>query len=536
MAEVVDKEIVVKGSRPKPNAELGEGSGSGNFAPFIPMFIASAEWQHGVGGRDAPIRVRMIQDGDNVIFVFEDIGIRIRIPLAEWNDMSDPQRRTMTYIFQHYDQSDRLEAALYHYAREGVSEIIIRFDTRGHLLNGSSPPFRIYDDGRIVGGIVDYDWVDSDLTKTDLEPGRPIIISLNSAHPYANIPAEFAKMLIHELLHPWVPDILQPDGHPSDHDRLYGPNYNDGWVDDEYRKIFPAAPEALSPGAEVGVAYLGSRGSDNDVGGIGNDVMAGMEGNDVLNGMGGADLLAGGTGMDRLIAGTGFSDLRGGLDADTYVASQPDANFYVEDAGGVDRLVVSGSSAQLLVTRNGNNLSIWSSSDPFAYEIVDHYVDGKRIEIFQFSDAEYSASYLEYLAESAGGGPGVCYQDGYPVICGNYGMPVVVDLGGDGIRLVEANKSRVRWDVDGDGKAERVGWTDGKDAFLVLDRNGNGCIDSFSELSFLTDFRGAGRACSPMTTMATGSYLTPTRFIRNCSSGRTRIRTASASPTSSSRL
>ena len=62
----------------------------------------------------------------------------------------------------------------------------------------------------------------------------------------------------------------------------------------------------------------------------------------------------------------------------------------------------------------------------------------------------------------------------------------------DGVSLVDANKSRVRWDVDGDGKAERVGWTSGEDALLVLDRNGNGRIDGFNELSFLGDFRGAG--------------------------------------------
>ncbi|HEX8643609.1 MAG TPA: hypothetical protein VF702_06810 [Allosphingosinicella sp.] len=492
MPETVDKDIVVKGSRPKPHVQLGEGSGGGSFAPFIPMFIASAEWQHGIGGGDAPVRVRMIQDGENVIFVFEDIGIRIRIPLVEWNDMSDPQRRTMTYVFQHYDQSDRLVAALTHYAREGVAEIIVRFDTRSHQTDGTSVEFNRYSNGSIAGATVDSDWNTSDITKTDLLPGSTIVISINSAHPANDIMYVFAKTIIHELLHPWVPETLQRDGTMGDEDQLQGPDRAGGIVDEEYKDIFDVAPDKIGPGAEVGVAYLGSRGSDNDVGTLGNDVMAGMEGNDVLNGMGGADLLAGGTGMDRLIAGTGFSDLRGGLDADTYVASQPDANFYLEDTGGVDRLVVSGSSAQLLVTRNGNNLSIWSSSDPFAYEIVDHYVDGKRIEIFQFSDAEYSASYLEYLAESAGGGPGVCYQDGYPVICGNYGMPVVIDLGGDGVRLVEVNKSRVRWDVDGDGKAERVGWTDGEDAFLVLDRNGNGTIDSFSELSFLSDFRGAG--------------------------------------------
>ena len=203
-----------------------------------------------------------------------------------------------------------------------------------------------------------------------------------------------------------VPDTLQ-NGRYADHDRVIP------YSQEEWAKIIGQGRDAydLAPGAEIGVGYLGSRHADTDIGTIGNDVMAGMGGNDVLDGGGGNDLLAGGTGMDTLVAGSGFSDLRGGLDADTYVSSQADANFYLEDTGGVDRLVIAGSSAQLLVSRNGNNLSIWSSNEPFAYEIVDHYVEGKRIEVFQFSDGEYSASYLEYLAESPGGGPGVCYQD-----------------------------------------------------------------------------------------------------------------------------
>lgn len=131
------------------------------------------------------------------------------------------------------------------------------------------------------------------------------------------------------------------------------------------------------------------------------------------------------------------------------------------------------------------------ASNPPVLVIVDHYAAGKRIEVFEFSDAEYAASYIEYLADT-NGGPGVCYQDGYPVICGNFGMPIVFDMDGDGVELVAAQRSRVRMDVDGDGRAERIGWTNGDDAFLALDRNGNGRIDSFSEISFLGDFRGAG--------------------------------------------
>jgi Ca2+-binding RTX toxin-like protein len=66
--------------------------------------------------------------------------------------------------------------------------------------------------------------------------------------------------------------------------------------------------------------------------------------------------------------------------------------------------------------------------------------------------------------------------------------PIVLDLNGDG-RF--AASLAVSFDVDGDGTKDRVGWIDPGDAFLVLDRNGNGLVDNGGEISFLTDKPGA---------------------------------------------
>jgi hypothetical protein len=67
--------------------------------------------------------------------------------------------------------------------------------------------------------------------------------------------------------------------------------------------------------------------------------------------------------------------------------------------------------------------------------------------------------------------------------CPNCGSPIVIDLAGDGFRFTGPRRG-VSFDIDADGEAERLTWTDprGDEAFLVLDRNGNGAIDDGGEL------------------------------------------------------
>lgn len=63
------------------------------------------------------------------------------------------------------------------------------------------------------------------------------------------------------------------------------------------------------------------------------------------------------------------------------------------------------------------------------------------------------------------------------------GSPLIVDRMGSGYRLTSVEEG-VLFDLNGDGQVEQISWTNpkGGNAFLALDRNGNGRIDDGTEL------------------------------------------------------
>jgi len=59
--------------------------------------------------------------------------------------------------------------------------------------------------------------------------------------------------------------------------------------------------------------------------------------------------------------------------------------------------------------------------------------------------------------------------------------PLILDLDGNGVQTVGVDDG-VSFDFLGNGEAIQMAWTDGKDGFLVLDRNGDGVITTGAEM------------------------------------------------------
>ncbi|MCK0070870.1 VCBS domain-containing protein, partial [Kordiimonas laminariae] len=96
---------------------------------------------------------------------------------------------------------------------------------------------------------------------------------------------------------------------------------------------------------------------------------------------------------------------------------------------------------------------------------------------------------IEYTVSDGNGGSfdgSIDFQVQGEIFDGGF-FPIVLDLDGDGIELIDNHS----FDVDGDGELELTGFVGPDDGLLALDRDGNGIIDRGAEISFIDDLPGA---------------------------------------------
>jgi hypothetical protein len=128
--------------------------------------------------------------------------------------------------------------------------------------------------------------------------------------------------------------------------------------------------------------------------------------------------------------------------------------------------------------------------DLHCQDMIDNDCDG-RIDC----DDPLCISYWKCVCYKEGTSANDRDQDGYcdDVDCDDFDplipevnpcqSPIVVDPAGNGFNLTNS-RNGVNFDLNADGQRERLGWTaaNSDDAWLALDRNGNGKIDNGTEL------------------------------------------------------
>ena len=198
----------------------------------------------------------------------------------------------------------------------------------------------------------------------------------------------------------------------------------------------------------------------------GNYSLIGGKNKEILVGDRGKDLLMGGDGDDTLVGGYGEDTLDGGDGFDTYRADKGDTIIDSDGKGEIfiDGGKLSGAERDKKKDPEGE----YKSDDGTTYKWSGGDLTVNGVTIKRFTNGQFGINLKEKNDEEPESPP-------------NNIDPLIIDMNGDGVQTVSRDKGAY-FDLDNNGLAERTGWVDGTDAFLVLDRNGNGKIDNGREL------------------------------------------------------
>jgi Ca2+-binding RTX toxin-like protein len=321
-------------------------------------------------------------------------------------------------------------------------------------------------------------------------------------------------------------------------DQLYGGTGNDtidgGTGNDTVTG--DAGDDTISGGAGDDLLYAGA-GNDSVDGGDGNDTLTGDAGVDTLTGGAGNDLLYAGADNDVLSGGDGVDQLYGDGGDDTLSGGA--GNDIIDGGAGVDTVdyntavaawtinlssnsatsgtetdtvyntenVTSGSGNDIITGTTGANILIGGAgNDTLTGGLGNDTLAGGAgtdIAVFAGVSTTYSISTLNGVVRVIDNAPTADGNDGTDIITGieqlrfknnvtvSVSSPIILDLDGNGVKLLSAKDSKARFDLDGDGLADDTSWIGATEGFLILDRDGNGTVTNAGEMSFIGDVEGA---------------------------------------------
>jgi len=251
------------------------------------------------------------------------------------------------------------------------------------------------------------------------------------------------------------------------------------------------------------------------------DALKGDDSNNSFEGLGGNDNINGGDGTDTVVFDGNYTDFNitsFGLNAvtvewngssgddlgtDTLINIEKiefnDRTIYLDGtnnrpealddtASAVEDVALTIDAATLLANDSdfdGDDISLIAVGNASNGTVE---IDGDGNVLFTPDAGYVGDAAFTYTVEDSNG---ESHEATVTVTVAASGAPIVLDLDGDGLEFTTLAESDVIMDVDGDGDIDHVAWIGADDGFLAFDRNGDGIVNGFSEISFVDDHSDA---------------------------------------------